>query len=62
MHEHVFYEALGSLDGVEGIAIHRLTESDVVRHEIVQRIIKAYRESRAERDAVRRARTERSPA
>ena len=55
-------EALGSLDGVEGIAIHRLTESDVVRHEIVQRIIKAYRESRAERDAVRRARTERSPA
>ncbi len=37
MHEHVFYEALGSLDGVEGIAIHRLTESDAVRRARAER-------------------------
>ena len=30
------------LKGVEDIAICRLSESDVVRHVIVQRIIKAY--------------------
>ena len=30
------------LKGVEDIAIMRLTESDVVRHALVQRIIKAY--------------------
>ena len=35
-------EAMRVLDGVEDIAICKLNESDVVRHIIVQRIIKAY--------------------
>ena len=35
-------EALRVLDGVEGIAQCFLTEKDVVRHELVQRIVKAY--------------------
>ena len=30
------------LDGVKGISINMLTEKDVVRHELVQRIIKQY--------------------
>lgn len=34
--------ALDVLDGVEGISIVRLTHKDVVRHELVQRIIRAY--------------------
>ena len=37
-------EAMQVLDGVEDIAICRLNEADVVRHVIVQRIIKAYEE------------------
>ena len=37
-------EALRVLDGVEGIAQCFLTEKDVVRHELVQRIVKAYAE------------------
>ena len=37
-------EAMRVLDGVEDIAICRLNEADVVRHMIVQRIIKAYEE------------------
>jgi phosphate starvation-inducible PhoH-like protein len=37
-------EAMRVLRGVEDIEICRLTESDVVRHVIVQRIIKAYEE------------------
>ena len=37
-------EAMRVLDGVEDIAICRLGEADVVRHVIVQRIIKAYEE------------------
>ena len=35
-------EAMRVLNGVEDIAISRLNEADVVRHVIVQRIIKAY--------------------
>lgn len=34
--------ALDVLEGVEGIRIVRLTHKDVVRHELVQRIIRAY--------------------
>jgi len=34
--------ALDVLDNVEGISIVRLTHKDVVRHELVQRIIRAY--------------------
>ena len=37
-------EAMRVLDGVEDIAICKLGEADVVRHVIVQRIIKAYEE------------------
>ena len=37
-------EAMRVLDGVEDLAICRLNEADVVRHVIVQRIIKAYEE------------------
>ncbi len=35
-------EALKVLDGVEGIGISRLSSGDVVRHELVQRIVAAY--------------------
>ena len=34
--------AVQILDRVEGIAIHRFTERDVVRHHLVQKIIEAY--------------------
>lgn len=37
-------EAMRVLNGVEDIAICRLSGADVVRHVIVQRIIKAYEE------------------
>ena len=37
-------EAMRVLDGVEDIALCRLNEADVVRHVMVQRIIKAYEE------------------
>ena len=42
-------EAMRVLKGVEDIAICRLTESDVVRHVLVQRIIKAYEEDEERR-------------
>ena len=32
------------LRGIEGIAIHYLTDVDVVRHRLVRQIIKAYEE------------------
>ena len=40
------WEARHTLAKVEGIAIAELTDSDVVRHELVQKIIQAYREGR----------------
>jgi len=40
-------EARRTLRAVEGISIVELTDSDVVRHELVQKIIQAYREARA---------------
>ena len=46
-------EAMRVLEGVEDISICKLNESDVVRHVIVQRIIKAY-----EADEKRRAKKE----
>ena len=46
-------EAMRVLDGVEDIAICKLGEADVVRHVIVQRIIRAY-----EADEARRAKKE----
>ena len=30
------------LDGVEGVAVCRLTSADVVRHPLVQRVVEAY--------------------
>ena len=42
-------EAMRVLKGVEGIAICQLTGADVVRHVIVQRIIKAYEDDEARR-------------
>jgi len=43
-------EAAQVLEGVEGVAICRLTASDVVRHPLVQRLVTAY----ASRDDERR--------
>ena len=47
-------EAMRVLKGVEDIAICRLTESDVVRHVIVQRIIKAYEVDEERKNGKRR--------
>ncbi|MGI5928435.1 PhoH family protein [Pseudoflavonifractor sp.] len=46
-------EAMRVLNGVEDIAICRLGQADVVRHVIVQRIIKAYEEDENRRNAKR---------
>jgi phosphate starvation-inducible PhoH-like protein len=47
-------EAARILDGVEGISIVRFTGADVVRHPLVQRIVKAYeRDERGEIEAAR---------
>ena len=46
-------EAMRVLGGVEDIAICRLGQADVVRHVIVQRIIKAYEEDENRRNAKR---------
>ena len=42
-------EAAEVLDGVDGVAVCRLTSSDIVRHPLVQRVVEAY----ARRDARR---------
>ncbi|MEG2642713.1 MAG: PhoH family protein, partial [Eubacterium sp.] len=39
------------LKGVKGIAFIQFTESDVVRHRLVQRIIEAYDKSEKQRQA-----------
>ena len=49
-------EAMRVLNGVEDIAICRLGQADVVRHVIVQRIIKAYEEDENRRNAKREKR------
>ena len=41
-------EAKHTLEKVEGISFTTFTDSDVVRHELVQKIIQAYREERGE--------------
>ena len=43
-------EAMRVLNGVEDIAIRRLTGADVVRHALVQRIIEAYEEDQNRRN------------
>jgi phosphate starvation-inducible PhoH-like protein len=52
-------DAEGVLHGVEDVGIVRLTERDVVRHQLVQRIIKAYEkdEENKRRKAMRRRST-----
>jgi len=47
-------EAMRVLKGVEDIAICRLTDSDVVRHALVQRIIKAYEIDEEKKDKGKR--------
>jgi Phosphate starvation-inducible protein PhoH, predicted ATPase len=44
-------EARRTLRNVEGIALVELSESDVVRHPLVQKIIQAYRADRASASA-----------
>ena len=44
-------EARRTLSGIDGISISELTDVDVVRHELVQKIIQAYREGRTESPA-----------
>jgi phosphate starvation-inducible PhoH-like protein len=51
-------EAAQVLEGVEGVAICRLTAADVVRHPLVQRLVQAYAqrdENRAQRDQHQRS-------
>jgi phosphate starvation-inducible PhoH-like protein len=56
-------EAVALLSGIEGIAFRYFTEVDVVRHPLVQEIIKAYDVKSSERAADRRPPPEpRAPA
>ena len=50
-------DAVRVLDGVEDIAICRLTAQDVVRHVLVQRIITAYEKAEAKREKAPQGRT-----
>jgi phosphate starvation-inducible PhoH-like protein len=36
------WSAVKILEGIDGIAVHRFSDADVVRHKLVQRIILAY--------------------
>jgi phosphate starvation-inducible PhoH-like protein len=51
-------EAREILTGVEGISFAYFTEADVVRHPLVQEIIRAYEQRDADRAAGRPGRTE----
>lgn len=52
-------EAEKALSGVKSIAVVHLTETDVVRHDLVQRIVRAYDEySQRRNDESKRAKTE----
>jgi phosphate starvation-inducible PhoH-like protein len=42
--------ALGILDGVKGVAVARFAAEDVVRHPMVERIVKAYDADAARRE------------
>jgi phosphate starvation-inducible PhoH-like protein len=44
-------EALQALRGVDGIAFCRFEERDVIRHELVQSIVRAYRRHRGSGDS-----------
>ena len=41
-------QAMKILDGIDGITVQMLTHKDVVRHRLVQQIIKAYEKADAE--------------
>lgn len=45
-------EAVKILDGIDDISVHRLTDKDVVRHKLVQKIILAYEKYDSERKSV----------
>ena len=54
------YEAVKILEGIDDIAIHAFTERDVVRHKLVQNIIRAYEKYERERsEAAERYRADR---
>ena len=42
LYDAILADAVGRLEGVEGIAVTRFTAADVVRHPIVGRIVEAY--------------------
>jgi phosphate starvation-inducible PhoH-like protein len=44
-------EAVGALDGTQGIAFHLFADRDVVRHPLVQAIVAAYKEHRGNRES-----------
>jgi phosphate starvation-inducible PhoH-like protein len=46
------------LDGVDGVAVCRLTSKDVVRHPLVMRIIKAYEEDAEKQTKQKKKETE----
>ncbi|HIV86925.1 MAG TPA: PhoH family protein [Candidatus Pygmaiobacter gallistercoris] len=46
-------DALGILKNIEGIACIRLTDKDVVRHRLVQEIVRAYEKAAAKKQAAR---------
>jgi phosphate starvation-inducible PhoH-like protein len=43
-------EAMNVLQGIEGIRFQMFSESDVVRHHLVQRIVRAYEDFRSRDD------------
>jgi phosphate starvation-inducible PhoH-like protein len=55
-------ESMRVLNGVKGIAFSQFTAGDVVRHELVQRIIRAYARADEERDMARAQRRAPSPS
>lgn len=52
---------LGILDGIEGIAIIRLNQNDVIRHKLVTRIINAFEIDEEKREEERIARNNQTP-
>jgi phosphate starvation-inducible PhoH-like protein len=50
-------EALSILDGVEGVAVARFSDRDVVRHPLVTRIVRAYEGHQPPKDGPQRPRS-----
>ena len=51
IYSEVYEEAIDILKDVEGISIVRMNEKDIVRHKLVTRIVKAYKEADKARPA-----------